>query len=100
MLQVVAAVFAVLLIAVVLWDAFESIVLPRRVMRRLRLARAFFQLTWAPVAGIARRVPPSKRRDYALSFYGPLSLILLLTVWAVGLIFAFAEIGRASCRER
>src|ERR1051326_8177655 len=90
MLQVVAAVFAVLLIAVVLWDAFESIVLPRRVMRRLRLARAFFQLTRAPVAGIARRVPPSKRRDYALSFYGPLSLILLLTVCGGGLLFAFA----------
>jgi hypothetical protein len=42
------------------------------------------------VAGLARRVPPSKKRDYVLSFYGPLSLILLLTVWAVGLIFAFA----------
>jgi voltage-gated potassium channel Kch len=90
MLQAVAAVFAVLLIAVVLWDAFESIVLPRRVMRRLRLARAFYQVTWAPVAGLARRVPPSKKRDYVLSFYGPLSLILLLTVWAIGLILAFA----------
>src|SRR5919205_4213766 len=90
MLQVVAAVFAVAVIVVVLGDTFETIVLPRRVTRRLRLTRAFYRLTWAPVAGAARRRPPSKKRDRYLSFYGPLSLLLLLTVWAVGLILAFA----------
>ncbi|MDQ3918547.1 MAG: potassium channel family protein, partial [Acidobacteriota bacterium] len=36
------------------------------------------------------RRPPSKKRDRYLSFYGPLSLLMLLTVWAVGLILAFA----------
>ncbi|HZT58362.1 MAG TPA: potassium channel family protein [Pyrinomonadaceae bacterium] len=96
MLQAVAAVFAVLLIVVVLWDAFEAIVLPRRVTRRLRLTSAFYRLTWTPVAGIARRAPPSKKRDRYLSFYGPLSLILLLTVWAVGLILAFAVLQWAA----
>jgi hypothetical protein len=90
MLQVVAAVFAAAVIVIVLWDAFEAIVLPRRVTRRLRLTSAFYRLTWAPVAGLARRLPPSKKRDRYLSFYGPLSLLLLLTVWAVGLILAFA----------
>src|SRR5947209_11270119 len=90
MLQVVAAVFAAAVIIVVLGDAFEAIVLPRRVTRRLRLTSAFYRLTWAPVAGLARRLPPSKKRDRYLSFYGPLSLLLLLTVWAVGLILAFA----------
>lgn len=90
MVQVVAAVFAVAVIVVVLGDTFETIVLPRRVTRRLRLARVFYRLTWMPVAGLARRLPPSKRRDWYLSFYGPLSLLLLLSVWAVGLILAFA----------
>lgn len=89
-MQVVAAVFAVAVIAVVLWDAFEAIILPRRVSRRLRLTSAFYRLTWAPVAGLARRLPPSKKRERYLSYYGPLSLILLLTVWAVGLVLAFA----------
>ena len=90
MLQAVAAVFAVAVIAVILWDAFESIVLPRRVTRRLRLTSIVYRMTWAPVAGAARRRPPSKKRDRYLSFYGPLSLLLLLTVWAVGLVLAFA----------
>jgi voltage-gated potassium channel Kch len=96
MLQAFAAVLSLAVIVAILWDAFESIVLPRRVMRRLRLARVFYRVTWAPVAGMARRVPQSKKRDYFLSFYGPLSLILLLTVWAVGLILAFAALQWAA----
>ena len=90
MLQVFAAVLSLAVIAVVLWDAFEVIVLPRRVTRRVRLTSALYRMTWAPVAGVARRFPPSKKRDRYLSFYGPLSLILLLLVWAVALILAFA----------
>jgi hypothetical protein len=90
MLQALAAVVGLAIIAVVLWDAFEAIVLPRRVTRRLRLTSAFYRLTWHPVAGIARRLPPGKKRDRYLGFYGPLSLLLLILVWALGLIFAFA----------
>src|ERR1043165_1298976 len=90
MLQASAIVLSLAVIVVILWDAFEAIVLPRRVTRRLRLTSAFFRLTWSPVASIARRAPQSKKRDRYLSYYGPLSLILLLTVWAVGLILAFA----------
>ena len=35
-------------IALVLWDAFETIILPRRVTRRFRLTRAFYRYTWIP----------------------------------------------------
>lgn len=90
MLQVLAAVIALAIIVFVLWDAFEAIVLPRRVTRRIRLTSGFFRVTWSPVAALARNLPSSKKRDRYLSYYGPLSLILLLLVWAVGLILAFA----------
>jgi hypothetical protein len=33
---------------------------------------------------------PGKRREAYLSIYGPLSLLLLFVLWAVGLIFSFA----------
>ena len=89
MTQHLAVAVGLLVIVVILWDTFETIVLPRRVTRRLRLTRIFYLATWAPVAGLARRVPAGKKRDRYLAFYGPLSLILLLTVWAVGLLFAF-----------
>jgi len=84
------AVIGCLFIFVVLLDAFEAIVLPRRVTRRLRLTVLFYSMTWRPWAAIARRISKRKRREAYLSFYGPLSLIVLLMVWAVGLILGFA----------
>jgi hypothetical protein len=90
MMHIFAAVVGVVVIVAVLWDTFETIVLPRRVARRLRITRIFYVMTWAPVAGIARRLPTGKKRDRYLAFYGPLSLLLLLLVWAFGLLFSFA----------
>jgi hypothetical protein len=76
-------------LAVVLWDAFETVVVPRRVSRRVRLTRLFYRATWQPFAAGARRIRSVKRRETVLSVYGPLSLLLLLAVWAVGLIVGF-----------
>jgi hypothetical protein len=71
-------------------DVFETIVLPRRVASRIRLTRIFYRSTWAPWAAIARSIRDRKRREAFLSIFGPLSVLLLLVVWAVGLILAFA----------
>jgi hypothetical protein len=78
------------LILVVLWDAFETIVLPRRVTRRIRLARLFYRYTWLFYSSSARSISSGRLLETFLSFYGPLSLIFLLCVWATGLIFGFA----------
>ena len=78
------------IIVLVLWDAFESIVLPRRVTRRFRLTRLFYRSTWRPWSWVARRLSPGKVREGTLSAYGPLSLLLLLVVWASGLTIGFA----------
>ncbi|MGH8060313.1 MAG: potassium channel family protein, partial [Candidatus Entotheonellia bacterium] len=88
-----AAVLAVLgltLIATVLWDTFETVILPRRVTRRFRLTGLFYRYTWLPWSAVARRMRQGRRRETYLGFYGPLSLLLLLSVWAVGLILGFA----------
>jgi hypothetical protein len=88
--EILAAILGVVLILVILGDAFETIVLPRRVTRRVRLARLFFRYTWLPWSSLLRWISSGKRRETYLSFYGPLSLLLLLMVWATGLIFGFA----------
>jgi len=80
----------VALISVVLWDAFETVVLPRTVTRRLRLARLYFAGTWAPWARLGVMFDSDNRRERFLAIYGPLSLIGLLTVWAMGLVLGFA----------
>jgi hypothetical protein len=79
----------------VLGDAFQTIILPRRASNRLRISRVFLAATWRPWRLIAARMSDSKRRENFLSYYGPLTLLLLIVVWASGLIVGFALIAHA-----
>src|SRR5882672_12770129 len=87
---ILIGVIGIVLIVVVLWDVFETIVLPRRVTRRFRLTRAIYRLVWLPWSAIARRLTKSKQRETFLSVFGPLSLLALLVLWAATLVFGFA----------
>jgi hypothetical protein len=79
-----------LLVLFVLWDSFETVVLPRRVSRRLQLTRLFYRFTWLPWRALARLREPGIARENFLSVYGPLSLLLLLILWAATLVLGFA----------
>jgi Ion channel len=79
----------VALFLVVLWDAFEAIILPRRVTRKFRLTRFYYLLTWRSWKLYARLIPSRKTRETFLGFYGPISLLFLIGVWAIGLVVAF-----------
>jgi hypothetical protein len=76
-------------VLVVLLDAFQTIILPRRAGGRLRLTRLFYISTWRPWASIGGRLGNPRRREKTLSIYGPLSLILLLVVWAGSMLLGF-----------
>ncbi len=69
-MSLIAGIGGGVLVAVVLWDAFETIVLPRRVTRRVRLTRFFYRATWRPFAASARFVHAGSRREAYLGFYG------------------------------
>jgi Ion channel len=94
--SIVAAVIGIAILIIVLGDAFETIVLPRRVTRRIRLARLFYRCTWLPWSALARSAATGKRQEALLSFYGPLSLLLLLILWATGLVVGFGLLHWAS----
>lgn len=89
-MRYLAGIVGISLIAVVLWEAFETIILPRRVMRRLRLVSLFYRATWQPWCALARLVRLNRRKEKLLAFFGPLSLLLLLAIWATGLLLGFA----------
>ena len=74
---------------IVIWDAFEAIILPRRVTRRFRLTRVFYKFTWKNWKFVTGLLRSRKTREALLSFYGPLSLLVLVGVWAIGLVLAF-----------
>ncbi len=84
------ALASLVLILLVLVDAFETMLLPRRVRRQFRFARLFYVYSWIPWAAAARRIRTDRRRNTLLSLYGPLSILLLTVVWAAVLILGFA----------
>ena len=86
---ILPAIVGLAIVLVVLWDAFETVVLPRRVARRFRLARLFYVSTWAPWRAIARLIQRPKQRETFLSYYGPLSLLFLFALWAALMILGF-----------
>ncbi len=49
----------------------------------------YYQLTWRPLAALARKIKSPLRRESVLGVYGPLSLLLLIGLWGVGLTFGF-----------
>ena len=73
-----------------MWDAFETLVLPRTPRRRLRLTRCFYRVTWSLWAASARCIRSHDRREQYLAVYGPLSVFVLLNIWAAGLVIGFA----------
>src|SRR5258708_25889848 len=91
-MMIVAVIVGILGILIILMDAFETIVLPRLVVRNLRFAIIFYRFTWQIWSFIGRRMREGSRREYYLSFYGPLSLLLLMITWAGIFIVAFALI--------
>jgi Ion channel len=84
-----AFLIGVTILIIVVWDAFEVIILPRRVTRRFRLSRLFYKSLWTMWRFCARLIPGRRVRESAFSIFGPLSLLILVAVWAVGLVLSF-----------
>jgi len=95
-MSIFSGALGVALILVVLGDAFETIVLSRRVTRRISLARLFYQSTWLFWSTMVGSIFSRKRQETFLSWYGPLSLLLLLIFWATGLVIGFGLVHWAS----
>ena len=88
-MRILAFVAGMACLFIVLLDAFQTIILPRRATGRFRLTRIFYIATWKPWAFVTRRLRNARKRETVFSFYGPLSLILLLVVWAGVMLLGF-----------
>lgn len=81
---------SVFLIAWILFEAFETMVLPRRMMRKFRFNRYFYRLLWPLWLFLARLFRTPKQRETFLSLFGPLSILNLFAAWVTLLIAGFA----------
>jgi hypothetical protein len=87
--SLIAAILAVGALGVVLQDAFEVMLLPRRAHRQIRLTRFYFKATWAAWSTWALLLPSGQRRERFLSVFGALSMVVLFALWATTLIAGF-----------
>jgi hypothetical protein len=93
---VLATAAGFLTLCAVLQDAFEVMLLPRRVKRRWRLTRYFFNWSWIVWVSVANLVPEGPRRERFLGVYGSLAMTLLFSFWAIALILAFGALQWAA----
>jgi hypothetical protein len=87
-----AVIFGISLILLVALDAFETVVLPRRVTRRMRLAVLFYRGIQFGWNSVGQRIRSSSKRDSFRGYMGPLSLLALLWFWAVLFVLGFGFI--------
>ena len=76
------------LLAFVLWDIFQSVVVPRPTPGRLRLARYVIPPTWRLWRWLGMRRKDGLSRDWLLGMYAPGAAILLFGMWIAVIILA------------
>ena len=89
-MHVFTTIVGIVIILAVLLDAFETVVLPRRVRRQYGITSWFYRRAWTPWRRVTACIKSPSRRENFLGYFGPLSLLLLLGLWAGSLIFGFA----------
>ena len=87
-MNVLGGLLGLFLLITVIVDAFEAMLLPKRIRRPIRFVRLFFRSTWSAWGFFGKKLT-GQSRDSFLSVYGPLSMVGLLVCWAAGLIFGF-----------
>ena len=87
---------ALFILYLVVLDAFETIVLPRRVTRRFRLTMFFYMFS-VDAHGLSSRVVciVINSANPSSASFGLLSLIALLSVWAFTLVLSFSMVQSA-----
>ena len=91
-MQILTLIAGLACLVLALLDAFQTVILPRRATGRFRITRIFYVATWIPWSWFANKVKHERKRETMLSFYGPLSLVLLIVIWAGALVIGFALI--------
>ncbi|HUB27362.1 MAG TPA: potassium channel family protein [Tepidisphaeraceae bacterium] len=87
--MILGTLLGVALVILILIDAFETILQPRRVTHRYRFARLYYVNSWRAWRLLASAMPAGKKREATLGIFGPLSLLGLFLLWIIVLIFAF-----------
>jgi Ion channel len=88
-MDLVAFAVGLVLVGLVLWDVFETIVVPRPTPGRLRIAKHLTSATWRVWRAACVRVSTGLQRELLLGIYAPGLVVMLLLVWIVLLVTGY-----------
>jgi hypothetical protein len=81
-----------LIVVLVFWDVFETVILPRPSVRRLGLVRRVLRLLWYLWRWAGTRSQQQSRREGVLATFGPSAVLIMFGTWALLLILAYGLI--------
>jgi hypothetical protein len=81
-----------LLTAVVLYDLFQAVVVPRPAISKIRLSQPLVRGLWALWRRIGLRNPDVVRREAFLGSFAPFAVVVMLVVWVFGLVLGYGLI--------
>jgi hypothetical protein len=86
----VAIVGGAMLVVLTLYDVFQSVVLPRPAVGRVRISTSLVQVAWGLWRKVAERPRKLQMREAALAAFAPMMIVVLLILWAAFLVLGFA----------
>lgn len=92
MLQVPEILLGIVVIAYILNDLFQSVVVPRPTPARYRLTRWVVRPGWRLWRAIGLRAGTTQEREAILGIFAPLVVVVLLVLWLFGLVIGFGLI--------
>jgi hypothetical protein len=87
-MEPLVAVLGILLVVMVFWDLFETIVVPRPTPGRFRIGRYVVRSSWRLFRAVGRR-RGGGTRDTLLGLFAPAATLVLLAVWLAGMIAGY-----------
>src|SRR5256884_5319709 len=77
------------LLPIVFYDLFQTVVLPRPAARKFQLARYIIRPMWSVWRWTSLRSTAVDRSEGLMAAFGPIALIVLVLIWAFGLILGY-----------
>jgi hypothetical protein len=90
-MEVISLVLGIVLVVAVVWDLFETIVVPRPTPGRFRIGRYVVRGSWRIVRAVGRR-RDGRTHDTLLGLFAPAATLALLIVWLSTMIAGYGLI--------
>lgn len=90
-MRIIVGLVGGLLVVLMLLEILLAFLVPQRVKRGPRIVRAARDVAWGPYRWLAQALP-ERAADTMLGLYGPLSLVVNLALWLLGMVIGYAAL--------